>query len=154
MPRSVLAPVVMIALLSACAQQHAAGVIEVQGDEDCVSCHLADYQATIDPVHPGSKPTTCGDCHMTSSWTPALDGVHPENAFPTNNGPHERVRCLECHVPELGPSTGGMNVSCIGCHTGEHSRSRMDDKHHEEARYQWDESRPAFCRDCHARGLE
>jgi hypothetical protein len=45
-----------------------------------------------------------------------------------------------------------MNVSCIGCHTGEHSMTRMNDQHHEVGDYDWDESRPAFCRDCHPRG--
>jgi hypothetical protein len=146
--------VALLVALAACAQDHAPGVIEVQGDEACVACHLADYEQTTDPVHAGTKPTTCGDCHSTSSWTPALDGDHPESAFPIDSGPHERIACLDCHVPDLGPSTDGVNVSCIGCHTGEHSRAEMDDKHDEEPRYQWDEARPAFCRDCHPRGRE
>jgi hypothetical protein len=136
----------------ACTQPHDPGAIEVRGDEDCVTCHLADYEATTMPVHTGSKPTTCADCHTTTAWVPALDGDHPEDAFPINGGDHGDIKCLECHDPDLGSSSDGMNVSCIGCHTGEHDRAEMDDKHHEEPRYQWDDSRPAFCRDCHPRG--
>jgi hypothetical protein len=142
----------ILVVLFACNPAHDPGAIEVRG-EDCYACHVAEYEATTAPPHPGNKPTTCGDCHSTLAWTPALEGDHPENAFPINGGPHGAITCLECHDPDLGASSAGMNVSCIGCHTGEHDRARMDDKHQEESRYRWDDARPAFCRDCHPRGL-
>jgi hypothetical protein len=145
--------ILALALLTACTQPHDPGAVEVRSD-DCYTCHVAEYEATTMPPHPGNKPTTCGDCHGTTAWTPALDGDHPEDAFPINGGPHGDITCLDCHDPDLGPSIGGMDVSCIGCHTGEHDRTEMDDKHDEEPRYMWDESRPAFCRDCHPRGRD
>jgi hypothetical protein len=133
--------IAVLFFVAACTSQHDPNAIEVAA-EDCYACHVADYEGATMPPHVGNKPTTCGDCHGTESWTPALDGDHPEDAF----------TCLDCHDPDLGPTTGGMDVSCIGCHTGEHDRAEMDDKHQEESRYMWDDSRPAFCRDCHPRG--
>jgi hypothetical protein len=158
----VLAAVAVLATAS-CLQQHDAALVEV-AQEDCYTCHRADYEragtspstevgclSVTAPIHVGTKPTTCASCHTTEAWCPALDGAHPESAFPIARGAHE-MPCLDCHVPELGSSTGGMNVSCIGCHTGEHSMARMNDKHREENDYTWQPDRPAFCRDCHPRG--
>lgn len=150
--------------LAACFQGHDPGAVEIQAT-DCYTCHRTEFEAAgvislgsvgclqpVAPVHVGNNPTTCASCHTVQGWCPALDGIHAEAAFPIERGAHRGVACLDCHVPELGPSTDGINVSCIGCHTGEHSMQRMADQHHEEDDYQWQPARPAFCRDCHPRG--
>lgn len=154
---------VAIFMLAACSQEHATSNLEISSD-DCYTCHKPEYEIagtgvlgttgcfSTPPVHQNMKPTTCADCHVTDSWCPALDGGHPEEAFPIKSGLHLGIKCLECHVPALGASTNGMNVSCIGCHTGRHDMARMADKHDEVGSYTWQPDRPAFCRDCHPRG--
>jgi hypothetical protein len=97
-------------------------------------------------------PTTCIDCHTTRAWTPALMGTHPEGRFPIAGGPHSGFQCLDCHDPDLGASTGGMNTDCVGCHTGEHTRARMDRVHEGESGYPTGAAPPNFCLDCHPAG--
>ncbi|MCB9618524.1 MAG: hypothetical protein H6724_03620 [Sandaracinus sp.] len=118
---------------------------------ECVDCHRDDYDASPYPGH-GTFPLTCMDCHTTDGWSPALGATHPESAFPIRSGAHSRFTCFDCHDIALGPSTGGMNTDCIGCHTGEHTRSRMDRKHDEVRDYPAGDAPPNFCLDCHPRG--
>lgn len=121
----------------------------------CYDCHRADYEATENPSHLTERfPQTCDDCHRTDAWIPALDGFHPNDRFPISSGPHEKFECLSCHDADLGPSQGGQNTDCIGCHTGAHSRAKMDDKHSEEPDYSFDENNPHFCLDCHPNGRD
>lgn len=139
----------------ACLQpaSHDPGVVEV-GQRDCYTCHRSDFEdpaTNAEEPHLGVKPTRCGDCHSNDFWDPALDGgEHPERAFPIDGGPHGEIACTDCHVPGAGTSAGGANVSCIGCH--EHAQGRVEDQHDEVSRFDYDPSRPAFCRDCHPRG--
>lgn len=116
---------------------------------ECVGCHGADYDASPYPGHDGF-PTTCIDCHTTAAWTPAVGGAHPEDRFPLRDK-HD-YECLDCHDPDLGPSTGGENTDCVGCHEGEHTRARMDDKHREEPDYPTGDAPPNFCIECHPDG--
>ncbi|MBW2461064.1 MAG: hypothetical protein JRH11_05425 [Deltaproteobacteria bacterium] len=118
---------------------------------DCVGCHRTDYDDSPYPGH-DSFPTTCNTCHTTDAWTPALEAAHPEGAFPIGRGPHGGFECLDCHDPSLGPSAGGANADCVGCHTGKHTRERMDEKHREEGDYPRGDAPPNFCLDCHPDG--
>ena len=124
---------------------------------DCIGCHTgAHEQAEMDDAHGGvadyrfesSQPNFCLSCHPDGQ---APD--HPDSEFPLS-GPHGGISCGDFHDASLGPSTDGQNVSCIGCHTGEHSMNRMAEKHNEEAGYSWQPDMPAFCRQCHPRGLK
>jgi hypothetical protein len=85
-------------------------------------------------------------------WIPALEGLHPEATFPIENGPHQEFKCLDCHRVSLGASRGGQNTDCVGCHTGEHERTKMDEKHQEEPGYVFDVNNPHFCLECHPNG--
>lgn len=116
----------------------------------CVDCHLDDYDSSPYPGH-HDFPTTCQDCHTTKAWTPATGGKHPESAFPISSGPHREFECMECHNAELGPNGKG-NADCVGCHTGEHRRSKADEQHHEVSRYPSGDAPPNFCLDCHPKG--
>lgn len=118
---------------------------------ECVGCHRADYDMSPVEGHQ-TFPTTCADCHTTTAWSPALEGAvaHPTSRFPIN-GKHD-FACLDCHDPALGPSTGGMNTNCVGCHTGEHTRARMDRKHNEVRDYPSGDAAPNFCLMCHPDG--
>jgi hypothetical protein len=144
---------------AACFQQHDPGGVETRGN-DCYTCHRGEFEeaghqtlntvgclSSVPPIHVGSKPITCGDCHNTDAWCPALDGVHPETEFPIQRGPHQGIACLDCHsLP--GESVEGMNVSCVTCHT----RSWYVSEHDEGPG--WDSSDPTFCRNagCHPDG--
>lgn len=137
--------------LVGCLQEHSPTTIEVRIETHCYECHRTDYELA---ANHSARSTTCADCHRLRDWKGINGGVHPEARFVIGHGPHAAVMCADCHDPDISPdSTRGLNVSCIGCHTGAHSMARMQDKHHEQAGYRWDPARPAFCRDCHPRGL-
>lgn len=143
-------PLLLLALVCACAREHATEAVEVRGT-DCVTCHLAQYQSA-NPPHVGNFPQTCADCHSTSSWIPALGGAHPEASFPIASGAHQGITCQDCHDSSKGTSVGGANTDCIGCHTGEHSQTRMANAHGGVSRYMWDATMPHFCLSCHPSG--
>lgn len=121
-------------------------------DRLCSLCHLPDYANTQEPIHMGLYPTTCVDCHGTQAWRPALNGVHPEADFPLADGPHKKIGCTDCHDVDRGTSTDGVNADCIGCHSGDHARGKVDDQHDGVADYVFDETAPNFCLLCHPNG--
>ncbi len=120
---------------------------------ECVGCHQADYNSSPFPGH-GAFSTTCQDCHSTVAWTPAMAGIHPNDLFPIQDGAHRRVECLSCHNADLGSPVEGMNTDCVGCHEGEHTRSRMDEKHREVRNYPAGPAAPNFCLSCHPNGKD
>ena len=123
---------------------------------DCVGCHTGEHaRGAMADVHRGiaeyvfdaARPNFCLSCH------PAGEAAgHPDDRFPISSGAHEGFACADCHDRAAGPDQGGDNTDCIGCHTGAHSRARMDDTHHEEGGYRWQPDVPNFCLDCHPRG--
>lgn len=135
----------------ACASCHTQGYAAGDTPKDCVGCHRADYDASPYPGH-NTFPTTCNNCHMTSAWKPA-SGSHPESKFPIKSGPHKVVSCMDCHNESLGVN-GRDNADCVGCHTGQHSRARMDSKHREVRNYPSGDAAPNFCLSCHSNGRE
>lgn len=139
-------------LLSACFEKHDAGVTPLRQGE-CYTCHVSEYEATTAPVHAGSYPTTCVDCHRTSGWQPALDGRHPDERFPRTNG--HATGCLECHDLDLGASSvGGANTNCIRCHPNTATLARDHDGALgvDSQPYRYREDVPNFCLSCHPSG--
>jgi hypothetical protein len=115
--------------------------------QDCVSCHLADYQGATNPNHQVSGfSTDCEQCHTTSpGWKPAKMGDHDGEFFPIYSGKHqgEWNNCADCHTTQ-----GNYKAfSCIDCH--EHTKSKMDSEHDEEGNYSWNSN---ACLDCHPDG--
>jgi hypothetical protein len=112
----------------------------------CVSCHLADYNATTNPAHGAAMfPTTCQSCHGTTQWTGATfnhDGAY----FPIYSGTHRGrwSRCSDCHISP----TNHKAFECILCH--EHSnKTKVDADHKGEAGYAYQSIK---CYACHPRG--
>jgi hypothetical protein len=136
----------LLVCIAGCVAKHDAALKDVQAT-DCATCHAVDFNAAAH--HAGQTPGRCGDCHMVAAWTPALDGVHPEDKFPVQSGNH-MLACLTCHNLALGASTGGANTDCIGCHT--HARSTVDGQHAGVSGYIFDASMPHFCLTCHPDG--
>ena len=62
------------------------------------SCHLADFQKTINPNHVAAKfSTTCETCHTTfDTWLNASFD-HSTTGFLLTNG-HANVPCASCHI--------------------------------------------------------
>lgn len=111
--------------------------------DDCVSCHQADY----DQEHAGTGfPVTCLSCHDTTRFTGATFD-HDGPYFPIYSGKHagEWSSCATCHtVPQ-----DYAQFSCLNCH--EHRQSEMDDKHSDETGYVY---QSAACLSCHPDGRE
>lgn len=134
---------------TACFQDHPTDVVQTSADEGCATCHQAAYQdaVTRNPVH-GTFPKTCDDCHHTTAWHPALEGLHPEAAFPITHGAHEGIACQRCHDLTRGRSAAGVNTLCTTCH----GRSSADDEHGDVSGYAWSSTNAAFCLRCHPNG--
>jgi len=116
----------------------------------CVGCHQSDYDTSPYPGHQTFS-KTCTDCHTTNAWKPATGAGHPDASFPISSGAHKNFTCNECHNSALGPNGKG-NADCVGCHTGQHTRAKMDAKHSGVKNYPKGTAPPNFCLDCHPKG--
>ncbi len=113
----------------------------------CVGCHLTNYNATTNPNHITiNLPTTCADCHTTNpGWKPAQFAIHDAQFFPIYSGKHNNTwtQCTECH-----PNTSNYaQFTCIDCH--DHNKTDMDNKHNGVGGYAYNS--PA-CYSCHPTG--
>jgi hypothetical protein len=80
---------------------------------DCISCHSADYTASVNPNHKilGFS-TDCVSCHTTApGWSPATFAAH-DSYYPLT-GAHKTISCNECHK---GGSYNGTSNDCNSCH--------------------------------------
>ena len=127
-----------------CARCHTSGDYS-NTPTDCLSCHLADYTASINPNHQNqSFPTDCRECHTTDpGWTPAEYLQHDVEYFPIYSGEHngEWDQCLECHT---NPSSY-VEFTCTTCH----ANPETDDEHSGIGGYSFNS--PA-CLACHPTG--
>jgi hypothetical protein len=94
-----------------CAECHTGGIFAGTPDQ-CADCHLDDYQAATNPNHAAlGLPTSCQQCHDTSSWQSAT----MSHAGITSS-------CSACHLDDYQATTepnhaaAGFPVSCEECH--------------------------------------
>lgn len=81
-------------------------------DVNCVSCHLADYNATSLPNHASSGfGTACQDCHVAVNWSGTASMSHPDS-LPLSGG-HGGLSCTACHLPT---TFTGLSPDCVTCH--------------------------------------
>lgn len=130
----------------------------VTGNGACATCHLGDYNATTVPAHATvGFPTTCGDCHLTTTWTVKQhEPAATEAAFPISNGVHNGIACMDCHDTTLS-SDFKSNQNCTKtCHTAANTNGFKDSSVPEAANVHngatWNSSSPTFCRSCHPTG--
>ena len=126
-----------------CNQCHADGVYAGKNTA-CVSCHQAAYNATTNPNHGLSAfPTTCTDCHTTSTWTGAKFTAHDGSYFPIYSGAHRGrwSSCASCHTA----SGDYSQFTCLTCH----GRSETNGHHTEVSGYTYNS---AACYSCHRGG--
>ncbi len=107
------------------------------GPNDCVACHLADYNK----VHAGTQvPTTCAQCHTQTSW----DGASADHSLLSNGfaltGAHLTAQCTACHqVPgyALIVPKPTDNNDCVACHLADYERAHAGS------------NKPTTCAECH-----
>jgi hypothetical protein len=80
----------------------------------CIGCHQTDYNKTANPGHaaqPQFFPTTCQNCHSTSTWLNASFNHAQYTPFPTTHGGANNV-CSTCHTNSNDYSI----FQCTNCH--------------------------------------
>jgi hypothetical protein len=93
----------------ACVDCHGGGVF-VGTANQCVDCHLANYNATTAPNHvTANYPTSCSNCHDTVAFTNA---VFNHDSWPLT-GTHRTTNCTQCH---LNNDYSTAPTLCYGCH--------------------------------------
>ena len=126
-----------------CAACHTTGSF-ADASPDCVSCHMDDYTATMDPNHIAAQfPTDCNQCHTIGGWTPATFD-HDGQFFPIYSGTHNGVwnNCVECH-----PNPNNYaEFSCTNCH----ANPETDTNHDAVSGYIYENN---ACLVCHPNGL-
>jgi len=83
----------------------------------CVSCHLAKYNAAVNPNHIAAGiSTNCQPCHTTTAFAPSTFN-HSTTTFPLT-GAHVVVpQCSSCHVG----TTTGTSPLCVSCHQAQYN---------------------------------
>ncbi|MBI3449523.1 MAG: hypothetical protein HY049_11495 [Acidobacteria bacterium] len=127
-----------------CAMCHTGGVFTGLSPL-CVSCHQTNYDNTTNPAHVAAGfPTTCEQCHSTTSWAGA---TYNHTQFPISSGTHGPGVWSSCATCHINPVTYA-DFSCFGCHP--HSdRLQTDGSHSGVKNYMYDS---AACYSCHPRG--
>ncbi len=131
-------PLLGVHATQACTTCHGDGVFKGKSTA-CVSCHLADYNATKDPNHAASGfPTTCENCHKVSdtSWDQGVFN-HATTAFPLL-GVHATQPCTSCHGDGVFK---GKSTACVSCHQTDFNNSK--NPNHVQAGF------PTACETCH-----
>ncbi len=119
-----------------CASCHPDGIYEGT-PRDCVGCHQADYDQSVNPNHQAAGfPTTCESCHSASdgSWH---DANYPHNAWPLV-GSHTSQQCISCHT---GDVYQGLPSECVDCHLDDYNST--DNPDHGDTGF------PTTCEICH-----
>jgi len=81
---------------------------------DCINCHLDDYEATSTPPHAQTGfSTDCAECHSPLSTEWGSDNFHL--FFPLTGG-HDLDNCTACHLPN---TFEGLSSECFSCHSND-----------------------------------
>jgi len=122
-----------------CAKCHTSGDYN-NTSTDCLSCHQADYNASINPSHQNQNfPTDCASCHTTEpEWNPASFTDH--NNYYALNGAHANISndCATCHNGDYSTTPN----TCVGCHLDNYNNT--NNPNHSSAQF------PTDCESCHS----
>ncbi len=111
---------------------------------ECVNCHLNDYNATTNPNHMVSGfSLDCAECHTVDVDGWRTDADHDARYFPIYSGSHQGVwsDCIDCHI---NPSDFSV-FSCINCHIN----PETDEAHNGISGYVYEDN---ACLVCHPTG--
>jgi hypothetical protein len=121
-----------------CIECHAGGYAGTP--TECESCHLPDYNQSVNPNHIAlSLPTDCATCHTTDpDWDPALFPNH--NDYYVLSGAHASIanQCAVCHNGDYNNTPN----TCFGCHQDDYNQTNNPD--HQAAQF------PTTCETCHS----
>jgi len=93
-----------------CIQCHSKGYVGTP--TTCVSCHLANYNASTNPNHITAKfSTDCQTCHNVTTWSPSTFNHNTATTFPLT-GAHIGVACVSCHKNGYA----AIPTTCVSCH--------------------------------------
>jgi hypothetical protein len=94
-----------------CLQCHANNVFKGTSNQ-CVACHLTDYNSAKNPNHVSAGfSQDCALCHDTTQWQGAKFD-HSATRFPLT-GAHTTTACAACHV---NGQYAGTSLLCEACH--------------------------------------
>lgn len=103
-----------------CTQCHGDGVYKGKSTA-CVSCHLTDYNNSVDPNHQLAQLSTdCASCHTTTVWSSGKFTSHDAQYFPIYSGSH-RGRWNSCSSCHTNPSDY-RQFDCKSCHGDKHHK--------------------------------
>lgn len=86
---------------------------------ECINCHLDDYQATTSPNHMASGYSTeCLDCHNISAFEWNSGGII-HDFFPLEKG-HNISDCSQCHTNGVFENTP---TDCFSCHQDDYENA-------------------------------
>ena len=104
---------------------------------DCVNCHLDEFNATTNPSHPDAGfSTNCVECHDLNKPDWGTETVN-HDFFPLTKG-HETNDCAKCHS---GGEFANTPTDCFACHQPDFESSL--DPNHPAANL------PTDCKACH-----
>ncbi len=122
-------PLLGVHASAACVDCHTAGS-QLQFDRignDCINCHLTDFNATTNPNHAElGLSTDCISCHaFDEEWSPATFDNHDE--YYVLNGAHAAIAkdCAACHIDGNFSTTPN---TCVGCHEQDYTNA-VDPNH-------------------------
>ena len=122
---------------AACADCHKNNVY-AGTPQDCASCHLKDYNATLSPNHKKAGfSTDCVSCHGTSAQTWSNATVNHDLYWPLQ-GAHRTLECDQCHAAGYD-----LPRDCYSCHKTDYDNT--SDPNHRQAGYS------TACENCHLR---
>lgn len=104
---------------------------------DCINCHMQDYNSTVYPNHQLSDfSTNCIDCHdpMRDGWESDIIG---HEFFPLTGG-HDIQDCKQCHVSKI---FADASPECTSCHLDDYNSTT--NPNHAASQL------PTDCRQCH-----
>lgn len=126
----------------------------------CADCHLAEFQATVDPPHVAwGFPMACQKCHSTTAWEPAdfnhtgiFNGCvtcHLQDYQNTDDPDHQAkgfsTDCEQCHNTHDWDDAefdhAGIVNGCVDCHLDDYQGTQDPD--HGRAGF------PLDCQTCH-----
>lgn len=126
-------------LTAACADCHKNGVY-IGTSSQCVSCHLAAYDNTVNPNHKAAGfAADCERCHGFDALT--WLGAVFNHSFFTLNGKHKTIGCTDCHINN---KYAGTPRECVGCHLTAYNNAV--NPNHKSAGF------PTDCVSCHGTG--
>jgi len=104
---------------------------------DCINCHLEDYENTMDPDHEeAGYSKDCFLCHSTSAFDWEAD-VLDHSFFPLTMG-HDTRECSKCH---MSADLTDISPDCVSCHQEDYEMTSNPD--HQQGNFGTD------CMQCH-----